>query len=45
LPETIAGLKQKVEKEFNPHEIKDIMEDICKVPQGFGNGYPQVHMK
>jgi len=31
LSETIAGLKQKIEKEIVPHEIKDIMEDICKV--------------
>jgi len=31
LSETIAGLKQKIEKELVPHEIKDIMEDICKV--------------
>jgi len=31
LSETITGLKQKIEKELVPHEIKDIMEDICKV--------------
>jgi len=31
LSETIAGLKQKIEKELVPHEMKDIMEDTCKV--------------
>jgi len=27
----LAGLKLKIEKELVLHEIKDIMEDICKV--------------
>jgi len=31
LSETITGLKQKIEKELVPHEIKDIMEDVHKV--------------
>jgi len=32
LSETIVGwLKQKIEKELVPHEIKDFIEDICKV--------------
>jgi len=33
LSETIAGLKQKIEKELVPHEMKDIMEDICRVQE------------
>jgi len=33
LSETIAELKQKITSELIPHEIKDIIEDIHRLPQ------------
>jgi len=35
LSETIAELKQKITSELLLHEIKDIIEDICKLLQAF----------